>query len=62
MVLEKYYYDVLGVEVTANDLELKRAYRRQVVLHHPDKNPDDPAAGERFQLVSIQSIYQGRSY
>jgi curved DNA-binding protein CbpA len=55
MVLEKFYYDVLGVEVTANDLELKRAYRRQAVLHHPDKNPDDPTAGERFQLVSIHS-------
>lgn len=45
------YYDVLQVEPTANDAEIKRAYRRMAIRYHPDKNPDDPSATEKFQAV-----------
>ena len=44
-------YDVLGVARDADDAALKKAYRRLAVQLHPDKNPDDPAAEDRFKEV-----------
>ena len=43
------YYDVLGVARDAGQEELKRAYRRLARRDHPDRNPDDPQAAERFK-------------
>ena len=48
-------YIVLGVSRDATDAEIKRAYRRLARQHHPDRNPNDAAAEERFK--SIQSAY-----
>lgn len=50
------YYEVLGVSRDATDDDLKRAYRKLALKFHPDKNPGDKAAEERFK--EIATAYQ----
>jgi len=47
------YYEMLGVARNATDAEIKRAFRDLARRYHPDSNPDDPEAEERFKEISV---------
>ena len=46
------YYDLLEIDRDAQPSELKKAYRKQAMKYHPDRNADNPEAEERFKAVS----------
>ncbi|KAI9770146.1 MAG: hypothetical protein M1840_003596 [Geoglossum simile] len=52
----KDYYKILCIEKDASELEIKKAYRKLAITHHPDKNPDDEEAADRFK--DIQEAYE----
>ena len=45
------HYEVLGVAQGATGEEIKKAYRKLAIVHHPDKNPGDEEAAERFKEI-----------
>src|SRR3954453_6861169 len=53
--MAKTMYDVLGVKKDASEAEIKKAYRKLAREHHPDRNPGDKAAEERFK--EVQTAY-----
>jgi len=46
------YYDILGVPRDADEEEIKRSYRRLAMQYHPDRNPGDREAEEKFKEAS----------
>jgi len=51
-VSKRDYYEVLGVAKDADENTIKRAYRKLAMKYHPDRNPDDKEAAERFREVT----------
>ena len=52
MSTKRDYYDVLGVGKSADATEIKKAYRKLAMKYHPDKNPGDKEAEERFKEIN----------
>ncbi|GIV57989.1 MAG: molecular chaperone DnaJ [Rhodothermaceae bacterium] len=52
----KDYYKILGVSEDADAEAIKKAYRKRARIYHPDRNPDDPKAEERFK--EVQEAYE----
>jgi len=50
--MKKDFYEILGISKSANAAEIKKAYRKKALEHHPDKNPGDAAAEEKFKLAA----------
>jgi curved DNA-binding protein len=50
--MAKDYYAALGIEKTASEDQIKKAYRKLAMKYHPDKNPDDKKAEERFKEIT----------
>lgn len=63
--MKRDYYEILEISRTATDTEIKAAYRKLAIKHHPDKNPDDHTAEEKFkeaaEAYSVLSDAQKRA-
>jgi DnaJ family protein B protein 4 len=56
MVAETKLYDALGIKPEATQDEIKKAYRKAALKHHPDKNKDNPQSAEKFKGILPRTI------
>ncbi len=62
MTTKRDYYEILGVDRNAAADEIKKAYRKLAIKYHPDKNPDDKGAEEKFkEIAEAYSILSDQS-
>ena len=59
MTTKQDYYEVLGVSRESESDELKRAYRKLALKYHPDRNPDDRKAEEKFKEIICVDFSKG---
>ena len=52
MAEKRDYYEVLRVSKDASESDIKKSYRKLAMKYHPDRNPDDPAAEDKFKEAS----------
>ena len=55
------YYEVLGVPRDASEADLKKAYRRVAMKHHPDRNPDNKESEDKFK-EAIDTMYKVKTF
>ena len=60
MAEKRDYYEVLGVAKNANADEIKKAYRKAAIKYHPDKNPGDKEAEEKFKEAAEAATTMSR--
>ena len=57
--MKKDFYEILGISKNADAAEIKKAYRKQAIAHHPDKNPGCESCSEKFKLIALIFMFLG---
>ena len=54
---EQDLYQTLGIEKNSSDADIKKAYRKLAMKYHPDRNPDDSAAAQKFKSIQMHFLH-----